>query len=95
MVLASRGDGGILSAMKTQFVRMDRAISLATAACRWLALASTAQADATVDPAKLSAHVKILASDAYEGRAPATPGEQKTVAYITEQMKAAGASAWR
>jgi len=54
------------------------------------AVASAAHADATVDRAKLSAHVKILASDAYEGRAPATPGEQKTVAYITEQMKAAG-----
>jgi Zn-dependent M28 family amino/carboxypeptidase len=68
---------------------MNRAISLATGIVL-AALASAAHADATVDPAKLSAHVKILASDAYEGRAPATPGEQKTVAYITEQMKAAG-----
>jgi Zn-dependent M28 family amino/carboxypeptidase len=43
-----------------------------------------------VDPARLSAHVKTLASDEFEGRAPASPGEQKTVAYIIEQMKAVG-----
>jgi len=49
-----------------------------------------ARADGAVDPARLSAHVKTLASDAFEGRAPATPGEQKTLAYVTEQMQAAG-----
>ncbi|GIL38710.1 M28 family metallopeptidase [Roseiterribacter gracilis] len=38
----------------------------------------------------LSQHVKILASDEFEGRAPGTPGEEKTVAYIAEQMKKAG-----
>ncbi|MEP7243961.1 MAG: M28 family metallopeptidase, partial [Gammaproteobacteria bacterium] len=48
--------------------------------------------DVAVDPAKLSLHVKTLASDAFEGRGPATAGEQKTVAYLTEQMKAAGLS---
>src|SRR3954467_10278321 len=75
---------------KTQSVRMKCTISLATA-IGLSAIASLAHAsDAAVDPARLSAHVKILASDAFEGRAPATPGEQKTVAYITEQMKAAG-----
>lgn len=43
-----------------------------------------------IDPAKIAEHVKVLASDEYEGRAPATEGEKKTVAYITEQYKAAG-----
>jgi len=42
------------------------------------------------DPARLSAHVKTLGSDAFEGRGPATAGEEKTVAYLIEQMKAAG-----
>jgi Zn-dependent M28 family amino/carboxypeptidase len=42
------------------------------------------------DPARLSQHVKILSSDAFEGRGPATPGETKSVAYIVAQMKAAG-----
>ena len=31
-----------------------------------------------------------LSSDAYEGRAPTTPGEAKTLAYIVERFKAAG-----
>ncbi len=35
---------------------------------------------------QLAAHVKVLASDAFGGRAPASPGEDKTIAYITEQF---------
>jgi Zn-dependent M28 family amino/carboxypeptidase len=35
-------------------------------------------------------HVKALASDAFEGRAPGTPGEEKTVAYLIAQFKALG-----
>lgn len=33
---------------------------------------------------------QTLSSDAFEGRAPTTPGEEKTVAYIAEQFAAAG-----
>jgi Zn-dependent M28 family amino/carboxypeptidase len=43
-----------------------------------------------IDPAKLSAHIKVLASDAFEGRGPATEGEKKAVAYIVDQMKTIG-----
>lgn len=43
-----------------------------------------------IAPAKIAEHVKVLADDSFEGRAPATEGEKKTVAYITEQFKAAG-----
>src|SRR5262245_19617486 len=53
-------------------------------------LSATAIADVAVDPSRLSRDVKTLSSDAFEGRGPATPGEQKTVAYLVEQMKAAG-----
>ena len=35
-------------------------------------------------------HVKVLASDEFEGRAPATPGGQKTVDYLAAQLKAIG-----
>jgi Zn-dependent M28 family amino/carboxypeptidase len=42
------------------------------------------------DPKRLSDEVKTLSSDAFEGRAPATAGETKTVAYVVEQMTAAG-----
>jgi Zn-dependent M28 family amino/carboxypeptidase len=44
----------------------------------------------TFSPDRVSADVKTLASDAYEGRGPATPGEDKAIAYIAKQMQAAG-----
>ncbi|MGV8932493.1 MAG: M28 family metallopeptidase [Luteimonas sp.] len=44
----------------------------------------------TFDPQRLSDTVKTLSSDAFEGRGPATAGETKTVAYVIEQMQAAG-----
>ena len=47
-------------------------------------------AEPRIDPARLSHHIAVLASDAFEGRGPATPGETKAVAYITGQFKAAG-----
>ena len=60
-----------------------------------LALPNAHAADAPTDaPAfdtqRLSAMVKTLSSDEFEGRGPATAGETKTVAYVIEQMKAAG-----
>jgi hypothetical protein len=33
---------------------------------------------------------RLLASDAFEGRMPGTPGEEKTIALLTERFKAAG-----
>ncbi len=50
-----------------------------------------AQSPAKIDPQRLSEHVRILSSDAFEGRGPATPGEEKTVAYLAEQFRLAGA----
>lgn len=40
--------------------------------------------------AELHEHVAELASDAYAGRAPATPGEERTIAYLVQQFKALG-----
>ena len=53
-------------------------------------MATTAQAQASgpIDPARLSAIVKVLASDEFEGRSPGSPGEQKTVDYLIGQFKA-------
>ncbi|WP_306582537.1 M28 family metallopeptidase [Dokdonella sp.] len=42
------------------------------------------------DPQRLSEEVKTLSSDAFEGRGPATPAEQRTVDYVIKQMQAAG-----
>jgi Zn-dependent M28 family amino/carboxypeptidase len=44
----------------------------------------------SIDIALLKTMTQTLSSDAFEGRAPTTPGEEKTVAYLIEQMKAAG-----
>src|SRR5687767_4391091 len=38
----------------------------------------------------MTGHIKVLASDEYEGRAPATPGGEKTQNYLAEQLKALG-----
>ena len=38
----------------------------------------------------MTAHIKVLASDEFEGRAPATPGGEKTQNYIAGQLKAMG-----
>jgi Zn-dependent M28 family amino/carboxypeptidase len=38
----------------------------------------------------LSSHIQVLASDAFEGRAPATRGEELTVTYLREQFASLG-----
>ena len=43
-----------------------------------------------VDAGAVLAHTKVLASDDYEGRAPGTRGEERTVAYLVEQFKKMG-----
>ena len=43
-----------------------------------------------VDVELLRAHIETLASDAFEGRRPGTPGGVKTVEYIEAQMRALG-----
>jgi Zn-dependent M28 family amino/carboxypeptidase len=63
---------------------------LKSAALLMLASAAAAAATPTFDPQRLSQHVKELASDAYEGRAPNSAGEVKTVDYLVAQFKAAG-----
>ncbi len=68
-------------------------ISAVLALSVWLAAgAANAAPAATIDPALLSEHIRVLSSDAFEGRGPATPGEDKTVAYVSAQMKALGLS---
>ena len=43
-----------------------------------------------IDPVQLSATVKALASDGFQGRAPGTPGEAVTVSYLIDRFKALG-----
>jgi hypothetical protein len=55
-----------------------------------LAPAVAFAADPLFDGARLTEHVQILASDGFEGRGPATLGEDKTVAYVAGQFAAVG-----
>jgi Zn-dependent M28 family amino/carboxypeptidase len=43
-----------------------------------------------ITPDGLLAHIKILASDVFEGRAPGTKGEELSVQYISDQFKQTG-----
>ena len=43
-----------------------------------------------ISPARLSADTKVLASDAFEGRAPGTRGEEKTLSWLIAQLKTIG-----
>jgi Zn-dependent M28 family amino/carboxypeptidase len=51
--------------------------------------AVTAAAQA-IDTASLMQHIRDLAADSMEGRAPGTPGEEKAVAYLSEQFQKLG-----
>ncbi|MFL6749140.1 MAG: M28 family metallopeptidase [Sphingomicrobium sp.] len=55
-----------------------------------LASSAAIAQSAQFDPQRLSQHVQVLGSDAFEGRAPATEGETKTVAYLSDQFAKAG-----
>jgi Zn-dependent M28 family amino/carboxypeptidase len=43
-----------------------------------------------VDTQRMSEVTRVLASDEFQGRAPGTPGEAKTIPYLIDQFKAAG-----
>src|ERR1700675_796083 len=43
-----------------------------------------------IDEAVFRTHVRMLASDDFEGRKPGTPGDEKTVAYLVEQFRKLG-----
>ena len=55
-----------------------------------LIAAPLAAQNVNFDPARLSQHVQTLSADSFEGRGPATPGETKTVEYLTRAFQAAG-----
>jgi len=48
------------------------------------------QAAGSVDAEAMLAHIRVLASDRFEGRGPGTNGEQLTVDYLTETFRQLG-----
>lgn len=49
-----------------------------------------AQPAITVDPDRLTETVRTLASDVFEGRAPGTRGEERTLGYLIARFEALG-----
>src|SRR3546814_18310278 len=52
--------------------------------------AAPAKGAAPITEAELAAHLKVLADDAFEGRAPGTEGEDRTIAYVVGEWARAG-----
>ncbi|HYG29962.1 MAG TPA: M28 family peptidase [Allosphingosinicella sp.] len=52
--------------------------------------AAAARRDAPVTPRDLMRHVEVLASDGFEGRAPGTEGERRTISYIAAELARRG-----
>jgi Zn-dependent M28 family amino/carboxypeptidase len=69
-------------------MRSPRLTLLVSCAC--LALSAGGALAQQAEGARLNAHVRVLASDEFEGRGVATPGEQKTVDYVVGQFQALG-----
>ena len=61
---------------------------------RWIALAALASATPvaaqTIDAERVSDTVRVLASDLFEGRAPGTAGEDRTIGYLIARFQALG-----
>jgi Zn-dependent M28 family amino/carboxypeptidase len=55
-----------------------------------LTTSASAQAKVVVDPEQITRDVKTLSSDAFEGRAPGTKGEERTIAYLVKRMQEVG-----
>lgn len=74
--------------------RTLRPLLFATIALSLVHSPARAEAPAATAPefseARFRAHVERLASDEFEGRAPATAGEKKTLEYIEKEFRAAG-----
>ncbi|MDB5442202.1 MAG: peptidase family [Phenylobacterium sp.] len=71
---------------------MQKLVLLAAAAALFpgSALAAPKSISPPISPARMSQDIKVLSSDAFEGRGPATRAEPKVVGYIVGQFKAAG-----
>ncbi len=86
--------------MNASVLRLTAAVLVAAVACSpsdggggldtTMSTAALQPAMAAITGESILEHTNRLASDAFEGRAPGTPGEDSTVAYLTEQFKALG-----
>ncbi|MBS0199487.1 MAG: peptidase M20, partial [Proteobacteria bacterium] len=66
------------------------AVALCAAIVATAYAASGPKGTPTFDPKSISSDIRVLSSDAFEGRGPATAGETKTVDWLIAQLKAGG-----
>jgi len=72
-------------------LRLVFVLSLSVAASAAPSLSSAAEPVLpAIDGNAVLEHTKVLAADAFEGRAPGTKGEELTVAYLVEQLRKIG-----
>ena len=69
---------------------MKRIIMAAFAAAALAFALDPSAAMNLITPDRLLAHIKVLASDEFEGRAPSTKGEELSVKYLTKQFQSFG-----
>jgi Zn-dependent M28 family amino/carboxypeptidase len=69
---------------------MSKKMRVGAACAAILATCAFAASPAPFMPEGFARHIRILASDEFEGRGPGTPGETRSVDYIVRQFKAAG-----
>jgi Zn-dependent M28 family amino/carboxypeptidase len=71
-------------------VAVTRVIFLLSLVAAFGAAAFAADNPVAIDPDRLSQTVKVLASDEFEGRAPGTPGETRTIEWLSSQFRQLG-----
>jgi len=69
---------------------LNAALLLAAAAALLFSMPAGAGSPSPIDPVRMSATVKALASDEFQGRGPGTPGETTTIAYLVDRFRALG-----
>jgi Zn-dependent M28 family amino/carboxypeptidase len=83
--------GGSAPAALADAVRTGPLYALLGAGMVALSGGSAAASAESIDAAGLHRHIAVLASDEFEGRWPGTRGEQRTLDYLQQEFKAAGA----
>src|SRR2546423_418763 len=69
-------------------MQLRRSLFTLTLACTPAIVA--AESHPSISAASILARTRILASDEFEGRAPGSPGEEKTVNYLVGEFKKLG-----
>ena len=79
-----------MQVIKNIFLKGSRACIVGLAVQCAAGVALSADSPNAIDPQRMSDIVRTLASDEFEGRAPGTAGEKKTIDFLTQRFRALG-----